>query len=284
MKIAITGSNGFIGTKLRMHLECNGVKTIGLCRTPDAKNDYAFDLTNLHAAHVIPKDVDLVIHNAYTMQGKDLKKAYQINVEGSLRLFEYCHQHKIKILFMSSCSAHDKAQSFYGRSKYDLEKYLNAADCIVRPGFVIGNGSIYQRLEDSIGKLRFAPLFWGGQQPIQIVAINDLLDGILALITQEKSGAYNLVYDKPCTIKEFYAHIFKRRQQSPHFIHLPGNLTLHGLRLTEQIGINLPLTSENLLGLKHLKTFESNFKELGLTPIPLEMAQQIITNQADRNK
>lgn len=278
MKIAITGSNGFIGKTLRKHLECNGINTVGLCRVPTNKNDYFFDLNNPVAAQIIPKDVDLVIHNAYTMQAKDQKTAYQVNVEGSRRLFEYCHKHKIKILFVSSCSAHDQAKSFYGQSKYFLENHLEPSDCIIRPGFVVGKGSIYQRLEDSIRKLKFAPLFWGGQQPIQVVSLFDLANGILALITQEKSGTYNLVYSEAYTIQEFYKHIFIRLKQSPHFIHLPGNLTLHGLRLAEYFGIRLPLTSENLLGLKHLKTFRSDFEKLNLTPMSLNEAQQMITN------
>jgi len=284
MKIAVTGSNGFVGASLCAHLERNGIKTIGLCRTPKNINDYSFDLANPNAAHIIPKDVDLVIHNAYTMQAKDMKQSYQVNVEGSVRLFEYCHKHMIKILFISSCSAHGEARSFYGRSKYYLETQLSTDDCIARPGFVIGKGSVYQRLEDSILKLKFAPLFWGGKQPIQIVALNDLLSGLLALIRQNESGTYNLVCDKVYEIKEFYEHIFTSLQKPSHFIHLPGTLALHGLRATEYLGITLPLTSDNLLGLKYMNIFKSDFEKLDVSPMSLKEAQRIIAHQTDRNK
>lgn len=263
-KVAITGSNGFIGNALKEALKQQGIEVIGLCRNPKLESDIEFDLVNIATLNNISNDVDTIIHAAYTTQAKDLKKAFQANVEGSKALFDYCHARKIRIIFLSSCSAHPNARSFYGKSKYQLEGYLNEHDAIIRPGFVIGEGGIYKRLENSLRALKFAPLFWGGMQPLQIIHLEDLVKGIVNVYLEKKCGIYNLVHPTIYPLKEFYKIIFIKQNLKPRFIHLPGNLTLMVLKVAEFFKIPLPLTSENLLGLKYLQVFESDCEKLGV--------------------
>ena len=265
MKIAITGSNGFIGSALKKVCIQEGIETIGLCRNPTA-NDTRFDLNDPKTFQYIPKDVNALVHAAYTTQAKDLKKSYKANIEGSKALFDFCHKASIPIIFLSSCSAHENAKSFYGRSKYQLEKYLLATDTIIRPGFVIGDGGIYKRLETSIKTLKFAPLFWGGQQPIQIIHLDELAGGILSALKSNHTGAYTLAHPTTLTIQTFYTQIFEKLNLSPRFFKFPGDLTLLALKAAEFLKIPLPLTSENLLGLKYPKVFESDCAKLGNEP------------------
>jgi nucleoside-diphosphate-sugar epimerase len=265
-KIAITGANGFIGSALRQAFVQKGIEVASLCRNPRLENDIKFDLTDIATFSNIPDDVDTVIHTAYTTQAKDLKKAFNANLTGSKTLFYYCHERGIRIIFLSSCSAHANARSFYGRSKYQLEGFLNSNDTIIRPGFVVGDGGIYKRLEQSLCKLKFAPLFWGGKQPLQIIHLEDLVTGIVSAYLQNKVGAYNLVNPTVYPLREFYREIFVKQKLTPRFLHLPGNLTLAALKVAEFFKIPLPLTSENLLGLKHLQIFESDCEKLGVMP------------------
>ncbi len=277
MSVAITGANGFIGSALKEACIKQGITVIGLCRNPveftpgPADNftpEIRFDLNNTITFTHIPSDVKTLIHTAYTTQAKDLRQAYLANVTGSLALFDYCHTKNIRVIFLSSCSAHVSARSFYGRSKYQLEKHLSPNDTIIRPGFVVGNGGIYLRLEHTMRTLRFAPLFWGGQQPLQVIQLDDLVTGILNALQQNHTGAYNLVYSTPYLCREFYRQIFIKQKLKPRFLRLPGDLTLRALKIAEFLKIPLPLTSENLLGLKHLKTFESDCAKLGVNPKP----------------
>lgn len=265
-KVAITGSNGFIGSSLRQAFVQKGIEVIGLCRKPTLAGDIEFDLTNITTLNNIPNNVDTVIHTAYTTTAKDLQQAFQANITGSKALFDYCHARSIRIIFLSSCSAHADAQSFYGKSKYALEEFLNSSDTIIRPGFVIGDGGIYKRLEQSISKLKFAPLFWGGQQPLQIIHLDDLITGIINAYFQNKTGIYNLVHPTAYPLQEFYRQIFIKQKLTPKFIRLPGNITLVALKVAEFFKIPLPLTSENLLGLKYLQKFESDCEKLVVTP------------------
>ncbi len=265
-KVAITGSNGFIGSTLRQAFVQKGIDVIGLCRKPCLENDIVFDLTDITTFSKIPEDVDTVIHTAYTTTAKDLQQAFQANITGSKALFDYCHARNIRIIFLSSCSAHANAQSFYGKSKYQLEGHLNSNDTIIRPGFVIGDGGIYKRLEQSLIKLKIAPLFWGGQQPLQIIHLDDLITGIINAYFQNKTGTYNLVHPTSFPLQEFYRQIFIKQKLTPRFIRLPGTITLVALKVAEFFKIPLPLTSENLLGLKYLQVFESDCEKLGVTP------------------
>lgn len=263
MKIAITGSSGFIGSALKNACLAWGIQPIGLCRKPIA-NEIFFDLNDLQTFERIPCEIDAIVHTAYTTQGKDFNHAYKANVDGSLALFDFCHKARIPILFLSSCSAHENARSFYGRSKYQLENNLLPTDTIIRPGFVVGNGGIYQRLEQSIKTLKFAPLFWGGQQPLQYIHLDELINGILEALTRKCLGAYTLAYPTPIPIQEFYRRIFFKLGLNPRFWKLSGDLTLIALKVGEFFKLPLPLTSENLLGLKYMKVFESDCEKLGI--------------------
>ena len=44
MNIAISGSNGYLGKRIRNSLIKEGYKTIGLCRNPRHKDDFKFAL------------------------------------------------------------------------------------------------------------------------------------------------------------------------------------------------------------------------------------------------
>lgn len=267
MKIGITGSNGFIGSALSSVLKDHDV--IPLCRTKDSA--YYFDLLDDESFANIPKDLDVIVHAAYVTQGKDLGQSSQTNIEGSKKLFEFAKKNHIKIVFISSCSSHVDALSFYGKSKYELESLLDAEhDAIVRPGFVVGKGGVYKRLAESIRSLKVIPLFWGGRQTIQIIGIDDLCLSILVIIERDLKGFFNIVYEKSYAIKDFYSFVARSVGQKPYFIYLPGSLVLNLLKAAEKLKIPLPLTSENLLGLKALKPFQNDLDKLEIVPQSLE--------------
>jgi len=57
----------------------------------------------------------------------------------------------------------------------------------------------------------------------------------------------------------------------PRFLPLPGDLTVLALRLAERLGFQLPLSSDNLRGLKRLRAFdvEDDLRRIGLDPRPM---------------
>lgn len=263
MKVAITGAKGFLGQKLKKALQ-DKYGVLSLCRQPCEEGDYFFDLAQAKASlqqlDVLP---DVMIHAAYGM--KSTPNEETTNIEGSKRLFDWCRENNIRIVFVSSCSAHEDAESSYGRSKWELEKYLDPkVECAIRPGFIIGQGGVYARLKASISALGFAPLFWGGNQPIQLISVEHVVQAIVWVLEHSLTGVLNVVNANPITIRQFYSQIFQRLGKSPRFVPLPGDVALSLLRGAERLGLSLPMTSENLLGLKHLRVFQSDCSQLGI--------------------
>jgi len=92
------------------------------------------------------------------------------------------------------------------------------------------------------------------------------VQGIITVIKKKISGVHTLAHPTPYPIKDFYALIFEKLGLKPRFVKLPGDLALTILKMAEALKISLPLTSENLLGLKCPKVFESDCAKLGFEP------------------
>jgi nucleoside-diphosphate-sugar epimerase len=166
-------------------------------------------------------------------------------------------------------SAHREALSVYGRTKLEVEVLLDPArDVAVRPGHVIGEGGVFWRTAGSIAALPFIPLFWGGRQQVQTVHVDDVCAAVRIAIEKDLTGEISVAEVEPVTLREFYAAIARSLGKRPRFLPLPGDLTLLCLRIAERLGFPLPLTSDNLLGLKRLRVYpmEADARRLGSRP------------------
>ncbi len=275
-KLIITGANGFIGSALVNRALEEGWQVRGLVRDlkevdtslPVSWHEWSF-------LEPIPEEAlydtpDVLIHAAYEMRPNDSKKAAKINVEGSLRLFEEARTHGIsKIVFLSSMSAHEGALSWYGKTKRHLEQQLSREkDLVIRAGLVIGNGGLFKRMASAIRKTGLAPVFFGGNQKIQTIAVEDLSYGIMKAVEKGLSGTLYLAEPNAHTLEEFYRSIGAVCNRRVRVIPLPGGLTLFFLRVCEKLRISLPITSENLLGLKALRAekIERDIEKIGVQP------------------
>ena len=267
MRIAVTGADGFLGGHLCRKFLSRGWQVIGLVRHPDRKlllpgvnyRHYAFPAELSHT-----DDVDLVLHCAFAMQAVDAKR-YAVNREAAA--FLRSRFPAARMLFISSMSAHEGAESLYGREKVYIESTLDVdRDAWIRPGFIIGDGGVFKNLVGSIRKLPAIPLFYGGMQPIQTVHVDDLTDCVCEIVDRQGCGLIRYGEEQPVLLREFYGAIAAGLGVKRTFISLPGGLTLAALRIAESLGVRLPMTSQNLLGLKHLVAVEvaSDAVRLGL--------------------
>ena len=281
MNIVITGADGFLGRHLCAAFLLQGWKVTGLVRNPHRKrliegveyHHYEFP-ANL-AATALVKSFDVLVHCAFAMTGN--RADYDVNREASAFLQQQFQS--TRMLFVSSMSAHADAESLYGREKLYIESTLDLRrDVALRPGFIIGDGGVFQNLARSIRKLPLIPLFYGGQQPIQTVHVADLCAAVCVLIGGGGTGVISYGEEEPVLLREFYQAIAQGLGVKRTLMRLPGGLTLSGLRLAESLGIRLPMTSENLLGLKRLirVPVASDRIRLGL-PIPRTMSESLAT-------
>jgi NADH dehydrogenase len=271
MRIALTGADGFLGTHLSVEFRRRGWGVAGLVRNPSEKPPPPEGVHYFHYAFpdqldttALDEPVDALVHCAYAMNVQS-----QINRQAAAFLQG---QKTKQFLFISSMSAHPAAESHYGREKLYIESTLDPArDLSIRPGFIIGDGGVFANLARSIRKLPVVPLFYGGQQPIQTVHVDDLCAAIANAIELGVTGLVSYGELQPIPLREFYAAIAAGLAVRRPAIPMPGDLTFEALRIAERLGLRLPMTSENLLGLKRLIAVNvaSDIERLGVTPRPM---------------
>jgi NADH dehydrogenase len=277
MRIAITGANGFIGRALVSRLGEGGCRVIALTRHPLAhKGGHACEWIRYSLedglSNSLPDDCGTVIHCAHAMSARGASD-FQLNVDAFKAL--RASGAGRRFVFISSMSAHAEARSAYGRGKFAIEGMLRGdADLAIKPGFVIGPGGIFERLRRSVRALPFVPLFYGGRQPIQTIWVDDLAEGVARAVERRLTGTLAIGSAEATTLREFYRAILASEHLRRPLVPVPGGPSMAVLRALEGLGIGLPFTSENLLGLRALRTFETgpSLELLGLRPIDLNEA------------
>lgn len=276
-KVLITGANGFLGRHLADYFKRIGFEVSGLVRNPES---YPFSETGIQLwKGILPDEIDIrafdgvrvVIHCAYTTRLTSQKETDRVNYEGTEKIISLSRKSKVeRFVFISSVGAHPKAESMYGKSKYQLEKKMDSKrDLIIKPGLIIGKGSdgSFNRMKASVSGIGIIPLFEGGRQILQTIHVDDLCRAIHLAIEKKLTGSYVVAEPHGPTIKEFFKLMSGLIQKKPFFISLPLNFTLRILRNFESLRVPFPLTSESLLGLKHMifVESESDLEKIGVT-------------------
>lgn len=282
MKIAIAGASGFIGAELVKYLSAHH-SIIALKRTltnaaGQNTEERRFDLTDENTFNAFD-DAEVLVHCAFIKADKKNKHALQTNIDATLKLAAICKQKNIHFVFLSSMSAHGDALSDYGKHKFNLEQKLdNTTACILKLGLVMGSsGGLYNTIQQTIAKSSVIPLISGGQQPIQVIHISDLAKLIEKIVQQKITGTYCIGSAKVYTLKYMYEAIAASRGKKIKFASLPFGFMRFSLSIAEGVGLTLPVTTENLLGLKQLKAFDTqaDLNALKITLLSLEEAVTI---------
>ena len=271
--VIVTGANGFLGMFCCQAFRSKGFDVLGFVRDPGmaAKSLQGVRLFKYQLSDQIDRsafsgNIDAVIHCAND-------PVLKTNVEGTGRLLDLSQQSGVRqFIFISSLAAHPEARSSYGRSKYEIEKRVAAQNqVIVKPGTIVGPGGLFQRTREMVRRSLVLPVFYGGQRRLQIIWIEDLCKFIVKIVEEQLKGTFVLAEEKGVKIRDFYRLIAilegKKRDMTVPF---PGDVALMLVWMMEGIGVKLPISSDNLLGLRHLKSFSSEGIEtrLGLKIAP----------------
>lgn len=280
--VAVTGAGGFVGRHLCRHLLAGGAEVRGLvrnsvhdsllepgvrafeCDLPDRIDTSAF------------REVEVLIHCAYTSRFLSLEEARRVNEEGSARVIALSRESGVKrFVFISSTSSHPEARSYYGKSKLAVEQQLDLArDLIVRPGLVLGpDGGLFQRLVASMGRTSVLPLLGGGRQPIQTVHIDDLCEAILRAVEQDLTGRYVVAEPQGLHLRDLLQMTARKLGRRAIPVPLPAGPLLVFLRVTEALRIPLPISSENVLGALALRA-QPSADDLATIGVHLRSAEE----------
>lgn len=280
MVIAVTGANGFIGNALCAYLLQQGHRVQRWVRQPVTGNDYPY---NLRSPESLPslQGVDAVVHCAYVAYSPAQLDAAQVNLQAIQALAAACKAHHVQLVFISSLSAHPESVSVYGKQKQTCEQALDTSQhLILRPGLVIGRGGLFQKIQDTLRSSCIIPLPDGGRQPVQIIAIEDLVKAIHNCLLQKRTGTYTLATPQVYTVRTLYEAIAGLSGVRPRLFNVPIGLLLPIVKIAEWLGVPLPITSENLNGLRKsiIHLTQKDLQTLGLQLQDLNQALQAHTN------
>lgn len=215
---------------------------------------------------------DALVHCAVVPYSRRHPDSDEINIRGTERLLEIARRLGYsKFVFLSSLSAHDGAQSHYGRHKRELERIFDPArDLVIRPGLTLGNGGLARSIYATIKSHRIVPLVGGGRQPVYTIGVDELCLAIESLIDRGVSGAYSLAAPEPVTVRELYEAMARTAGIRSTFVPVPYLPVSIVLRIADRFGIDLPITIENLLGLKQMRSLDlrADLDALGIHPRP----------------
>jgi nucleoside-diphosphate-sugar epimerase len=261
MRIAITGSNGFIGNELVHHFLSTGNEVLLLQRKePDVlTKGTVYQPYDLNDPANTPNlsQVDALIHTAFIPFSKK-NNSSKANIEGTLALYKTCLAKGVYFIFLSSMSSHQNALSEYGKHKFELEKLLDKSKCLIlKLGLVIGEKGLFSRIRSLVQKSPFAFVIGGGRQPVQPVYIGDVASVIKKCIAARITGSYLLATPQVYTMRELFMLIGKAAGRKPFFIPVPYATADVAIRTITWLHLPFPVSGENLMGLKQLRSFDT---------------------------
>ena len=254
----ITGCSGFLGSRIAASFLNVGWRVRGLVRraspalAPSIER-YDYDLGH-EPSEAAFDGVDVLIHCAHATS-RDGTETWRLNVDGSEKLFASARSAGVsRIIYVSSLAASPEAHSNYGREKYAVESMLlPGIDVCVRPGLIVGNGSLYGSMSRVIKVFRAAPIFGGGSQPVYLVSEADLCEGIRRLAEEGATGRFVFAAQHSITLSDLYRLVAISMGTTVACIHLPYGPALFLVSAFESIGMRLPVSAESLRGLQNMR-------------------------------
>jgi len=177
MKVAITGSSGFIGGHLKTKLEADGHDVVEW----DLRHEPSKDIEDFS-----PGDVTHVVHlAAYADVRQSLKepqKYWTNNVNNTTRIQKICGYNNIPLLYASSSCIHNWWLSPYGTSKKVNEETAMQNQVALRFTTVYGDGARESML---IGKLIDGSIGYLTRHVRDFVHVSDVVEAIVLLLSKD---------------------------------------------------------------------------------------------------
>lgn len=236
MKVLLTGATGFIGSRVAAALLGRGHEVVRVVRRPDASDpsQVAGDFVrDTDAAAWVPRlaGVEVVINAVGIIRESAAQSFSVLHIQGPRALFDACVQTGVrKIVQLSALGADEEAASRYHVSKASADRYLQAlpVDWIVlRPSLVFGVGGASTRLLGGMACLPLVPLVGQGEQSVQPVHVDDLVELFVAAVesTDLDRRVLDVVGPRAFTMRQLLASLRESLGLgSPRFLPVPGPL------------------------------------------------------------
>ncbi|ASR45077.1 hypothetical protein BEN78_10450 [Xanthomonas citri pv. mangiferaeindicae] len=192
MTVLVVGANGLIGSAIAERLERAGHAVVLAMRhvTEDAGpgRRVALDLARPCQDQWMDvlRTVDVVVNAAGIFRETDGASFEQVHVSGPCTLFALAAAAGVtRIVQISALGAHAQAATAYWRSKAAGDACVAAfpgRSVVVRPSLVFAESGTSTRLFLALAAQPLIALPDGGRQRVQPIHLDDLLDGVTALV------------------------------------------------------------------------------------------------------
>jgi nucleoside-diphosphate-sugar epimerase len=215
MRWAITGGAGFLGLHLSRRLLADGhhVRTLDVAPLDDADlerrvEELRGDVRDADSVRRLVDGVDIVVHSAAALPIQASRDGIRsVNVAGTEKVLQAAHDAGVRrVVFISSTAVYGVPEKHpieendplvgvgaYGESKIDAEALCRVAaveTTIVRPKTFIGPErlGVFEILFDWIREGRRIYILGQGHNRYQLLAVEDLVDGIARAATEPKAA------------------------------------------------------------------------------------------------
>lgn len=253
-RVAITGATGYLGSVLSDRFSSQGDEVVALTRRrPERQvNEWRHFELGRPVDPALFEDVDVLIHAAWVLSGKDTNLLWDENVIGSRRLIEAAVAAGVrKVVFVSSMSAYFGTRQTYGMMKLAVERTALDLGCaVVRPGLVYGEspGGMAGTLR-KISRLPLWPRFTASK--LFLAHEDDVAQAITEVVNHydEMSGdVMGLANPHSIDLPSILAGLSSEHKRRPT-LPVPAAPVMAALRLLEGAGVPFPFRSDSLLGL-----------------------------------
>jgi GlcNAc-P-P-Und epimerase len=279
MTILITGSNGFVGSRLMYFLSEKGYKVVGIDRTAKCNitphpNTIVGDINQIEDLKRIKEPIDLIIHAAAEKHdfGVSDQQYFLTNEGGTESIATFANERGVKkIIYYSTVSVYGhrddvcdetgdfRSNTIYGDSKLAGEKVLwrwveadsDNALVTLRPTVIYGPHN-YANMYNLINQMYRYPWFMigKGEQIKSIVSLENLIDMTQFVFDKMQPGVLNLnCIDKPyISVIQLMRFITLNRAFKMPAVNIPFGLILFIGKIFDFLGrltgIDFPLNSD----------------------------------------
>lgn len=212
MNILICGATGFVGRHLTRALRDAGHTVIRAVRTPREPGDIAADFrSDIDQATWLPRlrNIDTVINAVGVLRDNPANPMKRLHTETPAALFAACAEAGVKrIVHISALGVASGVDVPYFTTKLAAERALNALPpglrrLCLRPSVIYGEDGTSAKMFRNQAKLPVLVLPMGGVQQMQPVHIDDICQGIVNWLDDERAITLtvNAVGAEPTTMR-----------------------------------------------------------------------------------
>jgi nucleoside-diphosphate-sugar epimerase len=252
----LTGAHGFVGSRLKGHLERGGWRVTAWTRQPEPGTGAVAFRLGQEVDPDLLKGAQALVHCAYDFGPRRWAEIAAINVGGSQKLLAAARASGVRqVVFISSLSAFAGCRSLYGRAKVEIEGFARSTGAfVIRPGLVYGDnpGGVFGRLVRQVRSARFIPIMWGGRQTQYLLHEEDLgkvVQGCLDGRVQAGVEPITIAHEQNWELKEILAQIARALGKRVTFLPVPWQLAWLGLKGLELAGARPNFRSDSLISM-----------------------------------